>query len=70
MAHPEHSGAGSHLARLTAAMTRYEAGVRALNRELADEVMTCRRAGATWSQIGERLGMTKQAAQKRWGTQA
>jgi hypothetical protein len=55
------------LTRLTAAMARYETDLRALNRELADEVMACRRAGATWSEIGEHLGMTKQAAQKRWG---
>jgi hypothetical protein len=49
-------------------MARLETGLRALNRELADEVMACRRAGATWGEIGERLGMTKQAAQKRWGS--
>ena len=60
----------SHLTRLAAAMVRYENGLRALNHELADEVMACRRAGATWGEIGEHLGMTKQAAQKRWGRQA
>lgn len=63
----EHSGVTGPLARLTAASARYETGLRALSRELADEVMACRRAGATWGEIGERLGMTKQAAQKRWG---
>lgn len=64
----EHSGVTGPLTRLTAAMARLETGLRALNRELADEVMACRRAGATWGEIGERLGMTKQAAQKRWGS--
>ena len=66
---PEHSRVTTHLTRLTAAMARYQTGLRGLNRELADEVMACRGAGATWCQIGEHLGMTKQAAQKRWGRQ-
>ncbi|MFI5490677.1 hypothetical protein [Micromonospora echinaurantiaca] len=48
-------------------MERYESGLQALNQGLADEILACRLAGATWSEIGERLGMTKQGAQKRWG---
>jgi len=44
---------------------------------LADEVETAIRAAVTglrdfgysWSDIGNRLGVTRQAAQQRWGTQ-
>ncbi len=39
--------------------------------ELGDALLThfvdrCRRSGATWAQIGEHLGVTRQAAQKRF----
>lgn len=34
---------------------------------LADSVAAMRRRGVTWSEIGEAFGITKQAAQKRWG---
>ncbi|WP_405097987.1 hypothetical protein [Micromonospora sp. NBC_01412] len=65
--HRQPSEVPDRLTRLTAALERYESGLRALNQELADEILACRLAGATWSEIGERLGMTKQGAQKRWG---
>ncbi|MEU8819486.1 hypothetical protein [Actinoplanes sp. NPDC048796] len=64
------STATTPLARLTAASARYEIALDRLNRELADEVRACRRAGATWGEIGGCLGVTKQAAQKRWGPAA
>jgi hypothetical protein len=36
--------------------------------EQADHLaLTARRQGASWVAIGEALGMTKQAAQQRWG---
>lgn len=38
-----------------------------LQYELLATVSGARRAGASWSEIGSALGMTKQAAQQRWG---
>lgn len=34
---------------------------------LAASVLAMRARGVTWSEIGEAFGITKQAAQKRWG---
>lgn len=34
---------------------------------LADAVTGLRAAGFSWAEIGARLGMTRQAAQQRWG---
>jgi hypothetical protein len=36
-------------------------------RELADAAHAARDAGASWAQIGDALGLTRQAAQQRWG---
>src|SRR5680860_398061 len=48
---------------LIAAANEIEAQGRRL---LRDAVVSARSAGATWSAIGATLGMTKQAAQKRF----
>lgn len=41
--------------------------VAKMRAEIAREVERARRAGASWSEIGAALGMTRQAAQKRFG---
>jgi len=38
-----------------------------LTRELAEQIYACLHAGATWGEVGERLGMTKQGARDHWG---
>jgi hypothetical protein len=43
-------------------------GLRRRLDELADHAaLTARHHGASWTAIGEALGMTKQAAYQRWG---
>jgi hypothetical protein len=39
----------------------------ALNEATSEAVRNARMAGATWEQVGEALGITTQAAQKRFG---
>jgi hypothetical protein len=41
--------------------------LRALENKIADKVRLARAAGASWTQIGREVGMTKQGAQQRWG---
>lgn len=38
-----------------------------VDRALADAVAACRRDGYSWAEIAERLGITRQAAHKRFG---
>jgi hypothetical protein len=38
-----------------------------LNREIEDRVMDARHADITWAEIGTSLGITRQAAQQRFG---
>jgi hypothetical protein len=38
-----------------------------LARQLAEQIHACLHAGATWGEVGERLGMTKQGARDHWG---
>ena len=38
------------------------------NRELASSVARAREAGFSWSEIGAELGVSKQAAQRKYGT--
>ncbi len=42
-------------------------GVTRANRELHDAVRAAREAGDSWLSVGMALGVTKQAAQKRFG---
>lgn len=45
--------------------------IRELRKDLSEAedhaALTARRQGATWQQIGEALGMSRQAAHERWG---
>ena len=40
------------------------------DRDLAGAVARARELGSTWSQIGAGLGVTKQAAQRKYGTKS
>lgn len=51
------------LAQLSVAAGAFDAARRAL----ADEVERARHAGASWSEIGQALGMTRQGAFQRFG---
>ena len=51
------------LAELSVAAAAFEAA----RRSLADEVERARHAGASWSEIGQALGMTRQGAFQRFG---
>lgn len=48
-------------------VSRVVARRNALEREIAVCVSAARAAGVPWSQIGEALGVSKQAAQQRYG---
>lgn len=52
-----------HFRRIIAA----KEGVASAERELHDAVRAAREAGDSWLSIGLALGVTKQAAQKRFG---
>ena len=39
--------------------------LRKVERELADQV--ARTLGASWTEIGREVGLTRQGAQQRWG---
>lgn len=52
-----------HFRRIIAAQD----GVARADRELHDAVRAAREAGDSWLSIGMALGVTKQAAQKRFG---
>lgn len=41
---------------------------RALDRRIEEQVHLARFGGASWTQVGAAVGMTKQGAQQRWGT--
>jgi hypothetical protein len=56
---------GAQLARLVDAAL----AVAQAETELADAASAARAAGASWSQIGDAVGLTRQAAQQRWGNQ-
>jgi ClpA/ClpB-like protein len=63
----EESGAGDPLERVAAAATIKDQ-VAAIGDELVDHfVAQARAAGCSWTQIGEALGVTRQAAQQRSG---
>lgn len=53
----------AHFRRIQAAQD----GVTQADRELHDAVRSAREAGDSWLSIGMALGVTKQAAQKRFG---
>ncbi len=41
--------------------------LRSLEGQVVEAIHTARRHGASWSQVGRILGVSKQAAQQRWG---
>jgi hypothetical protein len=55
---------GAALARLDQAAS----ASREADSILTDAALATRRAGASWAQIGQAAGITRQAAQQRWGT--
>lgn len=48
-------------------MAEYAALARVADRKVAEYVAYARRNGQTWAWVGERLGVTAQAAQQRFG---
>ncbi len=52
------------LAELSVAAAAFDAA----RQSLVDEVERARHAGASWSEIGQALGMTRQGAFQRFGT--
>lgn len=59
-------GAEAELARLDAALEHYRHRTQEIAREFAVAVGACIEAGATWGEVGERIGMTKQGARDHW----
>jgi cytochrome c-type biogenesis protein CcmH/NrfG len=59
-------GAAAELARLDAALEHYRHRTQEIAREFAVAVGACIEAGATWGEVGERIGMTKQGARDHW----
>ena len=59
-------GAEAELARLDTALEHYRRRSDEIAREFAVAVGACIEAGATWGEVGERLGMTKQGARDHW----
>lgn len=53
--------------RLVDALMAYPRRRRELDAKLLRDVHAARRAGMTWEEIARPLGVTTQAAQKRWG---
>ncbi len=53
---------GAELVRLADAARRLADAAAALDEAASD----ARRAGASWAQIGDAAGLTRQAAQQRW----
>jgi cytochrome c-type biogenesis protein CcmH/NrfG len=58
--------AEAELARLDAALEHYRHRTQEIAREFAVAVGACIEAGATWGEVGERIGMTKQGARDHW----
>jgi hypothetical protein len=54
------------LARLEAALELYRRRTEEIGRDLGVAVGACIKAGATWGEVGRRLGMTKQGAREHW----
>lgn len=59
-------GAVAELVRLDAALEHYRRRTDEIAREFAVAVGACIEAGATWGEVGQRIGMTKQGARDHW----
>lgn len=57
----EHTAKALHIVRV------YAGKARVTGSDLDGSVRVARAAGATWQQIGDAAGLTKQAAHQRWG---
>lgn len=53
--------------RVLSDLERLVEQLRSLEDRVADAVHTARRHGASWSQVGRVVGVSKQGAQQRWG---
>ena len=51
------------------ALARSSADIGAAQLRLEEAVLAARAAGASWAQIGDATGMSRQAAHERWGHQ-
>lgn len=60
------SAAAQSLEVLVGDLEHYREESRRLTRELGESIAACIRSGATWGEVGEVLGMTKQAARAHW----
>ena len=58
--------AASTLDQLSGAVEVYRAETQRLADQLAVAVVACIEAGATWGEVGRRLGISKQAARAHW----
>lgn len=54
------------LERLAAALQVYRSESERLAVEFAEAVRACIDAGATWGEVGQQIGITKQAARAHW----
>lgn len=52
------------------ALTSFNALVAEATEQLGEAILFLRIRGYSWTDIGLRLGVTRQAAQQRWGTHA
>jgi hypothetical protein len=59
--------AQSALDQLALSQAEYLRKTTETARELLLAIRACLDAGATWGEVGERLGMTKQGARSHWG---
>lgn len=55
------------LQELTLALAEYLRRTAETARELLIAIRACLDSGATWGEVGKRLGMSKQAARAHWG---
>lgn len=65
-AHLEHELEQAEPAELLADLRHDVAEVRVLTLEIDDGVARCRRRGASWADIGQALGISRQAAWERY----
>ncbi len=62
------SEAADELHGLAGALETYRAEADRSSAKLGKKVASCIRAGATWAEVGERMGMSKQGARSHWLT--
>ena len=60
--------AAAELDRLARALKAYRKASERAALRLAAQISACLRAGATWGEIGARLGMTRQGARAHWSS--